>query len=272
MESLEKNEIRVGLFVAGGLALLLTSILLLGGDKYFFRNTYQLRTQMNHVQGLVEGSVVSLSGINIGVVKKMTFTSDSKLDLSLQLDRDFSDRITESSVASIRTQGALGDKFIYIEPGPAGKRPLKDGEHIAADLSGDIFDLIKEKGSELGHLVDVIREVHILLKGLNDENRATVLMSNMVSSSENLNKLLLDARGAIQDIRGEKSEKGGIKLAVNYLVNILEKVDSGKGTLGEIINNPSIHERLISLLGDSPRNKFLKPLIRESVAPKSGEP
>lgn len=293
MESLKHKEIRVGLFVASGLGLFLFSILLLGGDRYFFRSTYQLHIQMDQVQGLVEGSGVSLSGIGVGLIKKIRFLPDSKIDLVIDIDREFAPLITEGSLASVRTQGALGDKFIYIEPGPHQNRPLRDGEYMTADLSGDIIDLIKDKGPELSHLVDAAKELHLLTQSLNEGHRINVLMSNLVTASDHLNQLLVEGRKVIQDLRGESAHHSsnhamdnktasdkepknnisepGLRQVIQHLARILQKIDNGEGSLGALINDPSFHQRLTSMLGDSPRNKFLKPLIRQSV-PETGSP
>ncbi|MCB0363311.1 MAG: MCE family protein [Bdellovibrionales bacterium] len=265
MDSSKKKEIHVGIFIAGGLALLLTSIMLVGGDRYLFRSTYQLRVQMDQVQGLVEGSNVSLSGITVGLVKSIKFRKDSKLDLTLEIDREFAHRLTEGSLASVKTQGALGDKYIYIEPGPPDAPRLKEDAYMTADLSGDIIDIIKEKGPQLTHLVDAIKEVHILLSDINKGERAGKIMSNLVSATENLNKLLVESRQAVQDVRGGQGDKQKLSAATQHLVNILEKIDEGKGTLGAIINDPTLHQKISSLLGEPPRNKFLKPLIRQSI-------
>ncbi|MCB0365209.1 MAG: MCE family protein [Bdellovibrionaceae bacterium] len=272
MESTFKDEIRVGLFVTGGLALLLTSILMLGGDRLLFKSTYNLHVKMEQVQGLTQGSVVSLSGVDVGHIKEITFTPDSKLELVLDIDRDFAVRITDGSRASVRTQGALGDKYIYIEPGPTDTHSLKDGDYLLADESGDIIDMIKEKGPELGHLVDAIKEVHFLIRSLNEGNRGAKLMANLVNSSENLNHLLVESRLAVKDLRGGERDNKNLREAMVHLASILEKVDKGQGTLGAIINDPSVHERLMSLLGESPRNKYLKPLIRDTIQSQDKSP
>ena len=272
MESTFKDQIRVGLFVTGGLALLLTSILMLGGDRFLFRSTYQLRVKMTQVQGLAVGSVVSLSGVNVGHVKEILFSPDSQLELLLDIDRDFAVRITDGSSAAVKTQGALGDKYVYIEPGPTDTRSLRDGDYLIANEGPDILDMIAEKGPELSHLVDAIKEVHFFVKSLNEGNRGALLMANLVTSSENLNKLLVESKSAVQDLRGNGKDTKNLREAVVHLASILEKVDKGQGTLGAIINDPSVHERLMSLLGESPRNKFLKPLIRDTIQSQDKSP
>jgi phospholipid/cholesterol/gamma-HCH transport system substrate-binding protein len=45
----------------------------------------------------------------------------------------------------------------------------------------------------------------------------------------------------------------------------MKKIDRGQGTLGALVNDSSLHNRLSRLLGASPRNQFLKPIIRDSI-------
>lgn len=260
-----KNDIRVGIFVLGGLTLFATSILLLGGDKYFFRSTYPLKLNLKQAQGLVEGSQVSLSGVDVGLVEKIEFRSDLKLDITILVDKNFSSKITQSSVASVKTQGALGDKFLFIEPGSQDLPPLKSGDYLKVNEGGDLLDLISDRGSEISHLFEAIKEVHYLIKSFNDNNRTALIMENLVSSSDNLNKLLLDSRKILSDLQSENNQSSDLKRTLQNLASISEKLDSGQGTLGAIINDPTIHEKLISFIGDSPRSKFLKPLIRETA-------
>ncbi len=47
--------------------------------------------------------------------------------------------------------------------------------------------------------------------------------------------------------------------------SVMKKVDKGQGTLGALVNDPSFYNRMMGFVGDSPRNKFLKPIIRDSI-------
>jgi phospholipid/cholesterol/gamma-HCH transport system substrate-binding protein len=59
--------------------------------------------------------------------------------------------------------------------------------------------------------------------------------------------------------------------ALDHLANILEKIDKGQGTLGGIINDPTIHEDLKSILGGAKRNNLLKYLIRQTIQKSEDE-
>ena len=49
------------------------------------------------------------------------------------------------------------------------------------------------------------------------------------------------------------------------MASVMEKIDSGKGTLGALINDPSLHQNLKSVLGGSQRNRYMKEMARESI-------
>ena len=74
--------------------------------------------------------------------------------------------------------------------------------------------------------------------------------SNLSTASANISKVADDP-----DIRE----------SLYHLNNILKKIDDGNGTLGRLINDPTINDRILSLLGDEPRNRFLKPLLRAAI-------
>lgn len=266
MERQFAMEFKVGLFVVIGIIVFCLSILLLGGDQMFLTSTYQLKARFPQVQGLSKGSVVSLAGFPIGNIKEITFEKGSRdLIVILDVDRDFQNRITEGATAAVKTQGALGDKYVFIEPGLLNGNSLKDGQFIDVSNEGDFLDVITEKTKDLSNIVDVVNETHILLKALNHDGRSALFMTQMVDTTKEMKAFLIEARGLVSDLRGTSEKDAKLKASLTHLTSILEKVDKGEGSLGALINDPSLHERLVSILGERPRNKFLKPLIRDSI-------
>lgn len=249
MESNTLQEMKVGIFVAIGTIALAISIIMFGGDSLFFTRTYNLRAVLKDVQGLAPGSIVSLSGLTVGNVKKIQFEpKTSALEVEMDIEYRHRDRITTDAVASVRTQGALGDRYIYIEPNAMQGEVLKDGDLLKTSEKGDLFDVINEKGSELTRVLEIVKEFHILMKNINHNNRSGQLMDSMIGAAEGMQKMSNDTRQT-----------------VTKLNSILAKIDRGDGTLGALINDPSLHNRLMSMFGESPRNQFLKPLIRQSI-------
>lgn len=257
MESSLSKEIKVGVFAAAGVVLFCLSIILLGGDKWFFADTYQLKVRLPQVQGLAIGSVVTLTGVQVGNISDINFIEKSSdVEVTVSIDRKVQPRITEGSKASVKTQGALGDKYVYVEPGPGDAPALKDGAILETDRSPDFLDLIASKGAELGEVVNVIKEVRVLFENMNRDGRSGKLMTNLISASDEFSRFMVEARETFKMMRNE---------AIVPMSSVMKKVDRGEGTLGALVNDPSLHNRISNFFGETPRNKFLKPLIRDSI-------
>jgi phospholipid/cholesterol/gamma-HCH transport system substrate-binding protein len=266
METSEKHRVSVGIFVLLGTALLLGSVLLVGGDRYFLKSFVNFKVKLDQVQGLFEGSVVSLSGLTVGNVKRIDLDDqDQSLVVVVAIDKAYAGRVTEGSLASMQTQGALGDKYIYIKPGPLKAAPLTPGGFIEAENETDIVDLIRKRGPDITHFMDAAKQLNILLTGMNESG----LGRNLGRSSQDLQLVLAEVRQMVRDLRGGQDDQTKLRQAVAHLHSILKKIDDGQGSLGALINDPALHNKILSLVGDSPRNKFLKPLLRESAQPAS---
>lgn len=257
METTFRNEIKVGLFALIGLVLFCLSVILLGSSKSFLTRTYPLKVRLAQVQGLGKGSIVTLAGVQVGNIDSIDFIEGSTdVQVTLSVNSSVENRITEGSKATVKTQGALGDKFVYIEPGPPGGTPLKPGSILETDKTPDLIDMIASKGAELGEVVNVIKEVRTLFESINRDGRSAKLMNNLVESSGEFGKTMTEMRETLRMMRVE---------AIQPLGSVMKKLDNGQGTLGALINDPSLHNRISGFFGDTPRNKFLKPLLRESI-------
>jgi phospholipid/cholesterol/gamma-HCH transport system substrate-binding protein len=266
METSQSKNIRVGLFVSAGLGLLLVSILLLSRQQSPFKSYFNVYLELEEAQGLAQGSVVSLAGLPIGNVGEIFLNKDNnRVQVELRLDQDYQSRITQGSSASVRTQGALGDKFIYISPGERNNPPLQDGDSIEFDADGDFLSNLKNNGPDLEQMAGIISETRELLRRINVQNRSEQVMENLVTSSENLKQVLGQATLAIKEVRGSQEDQDNLKSTMKRLAKVLKKIDEGQGTLGALINDPTLHDKLVGLLGDSPRTKYIKPLLRQSI-------
>lgn len=243
------REAKVGIFTVLGIMVFLISIILLGGDKLAFRSTYPLRVMLPDVQGLARGSVVTLDGVPIGNIRTLTFVDGSKsINVLLDIDTEFRNRMTEGSRASVKTQGALGDKYIFVEAGPLNGKPLTDNTVLESSNEGDFLDILTKKGAEIGQVLEVVKDARELLHQLTDNHRTANLMEGLNSDTASIRELAAEA-----------------KRPIAHLDSILTKIDRGDGTLGALINDPTLHTKLTQLFGGSPRNKFLTPMIRESI-------
>jgi phospholipid/cholesterol/gamma-HCH transport system substrate-binding protein len=123
---------RLGAFIVATLAVLAAGVFIIGSQENLFRSTYQLKAQFANVAGLAVGADVQLGGVHSGNVRSINLPHKpgDKVLVVMDLDRSTKEIIKRDSVASIETEGVLGDQFIAISFGSAGQADVADGETI----------------------------------------------------------------------------------------------------------------------------------------------
>lgn len=260
MESNVKVQFKIGLFLSGGLILILGSIFMLGADKAFFKRYATYHAQFDQVQGLAEGSVISLAGITVGNIRSIQIVDQNLIDVTMDIDETYTSRLTDGTKVEIRTQGALGDKYIYIIPGVKNESALKEGSVVETAKASDIMGIISERGNEAEKIFDIINEIHHFTKALNSQNRAEKIMASLDSATTKIEK----AAGATLRV-AEELNGGNLKSSLEHLNSVVTKLDHGQGTLGALINDSSLHDQLKSMLGASSRKSTMKTLLRTSI-------
>jgi len=258
------TEVKVGIAVGSALLLFIITVLLLGGDKSIFSKTYTLKVPFDRIDGLAQGSIVRLSGFQIGSVSDVQFSEkDEKIIVYLKILKKFQPRITQNSTAGLETQGALGDKYVSVDAGAPGAEYLKDGDILPAEKNTDLLTTISQRGEEIGRVFDILNELHRFTKTLNEGDRSEKLMQNLVSATTHMDQAMVQFQLAMKDLRGDDGKN--LKNMSNHMASIFEKIDNGNGTLGELINDPTIHEKIKSMLGGSKRNDYMKSLIQKTI-------
>jgi len=120
-------EFIVGFFLVAGVGSILYLSVEVSGLSVFETNGYHLQAKFENSSGLKKGAVVEIAGVKIGQVESIALDSDTQESLVwIKIQQGI--EIQDDAVASIRTAGIIGDKFIKISTG-AGDL-LDDGEEI----------------------------------------------------------------------------------------------------------------------------------------------
>lgn len=136
-------EFYVGLFVIVGLACTAYLVFALGEAGIFKEKKYSLYAYFTSVSGLSEGASVEMAGVPIGKVKSVRLDTErmlAKVKLSIKSGIDLS----EDVIASVKTSGIIGDKYIDIVPG-GSQSMLKPGDVIYnTEAAIDIESLVRK--------------------------------------------------------------------------------------------------------------------------------
>lgn len=198
------TEVKVGLMVGAGLAMLAGLILYFGRlDQYLAeRRGYEIKALFDFTAGLEKGAPVSLAGVEVGRVKdiKIRYDPETKVEVSLWLRPDV--EIREGALAFISTLGLMGEKGVEITPGKKEGRTLRDGSMIASSEPlryEKLVKLLEEMVRKLSETVDSVKRI------IGDEESEEALRESIRSSqviTGNLETLTAD----LSKVLGEGGE------------------------------------------------------------------
>jgi len=130
-----------GMFVFVGLIVLVYMTVSLGNVSLFDDDFMVLKARFNTVTGLRAGNPIEMYGIEIGHVAELTIDDEVQMAMAT-LNIQKSAQIYSDAIASIKTAGLIGDKFISIDPGGSGKILDHNDIIINTESPVDLNDLI----------------------------------------------------------------------------------------------------------------------------------
>lgn len=197
---------RLGAFILGTLAILATGIFIIGGKKYLFTSTYALKTNFANVAGLQAGADVMVGGLHSGTVRSIELPGKpgDQMTVVMQLDQSTRKILRQDSVASIQTEGLLGNQYVAVSFGSGDKPELKDGDTIASQPPLEMSELLDKANGILGQgqaAMGNINQVSEHLKSVSakiDSGSGTVgALVNDKELYSNLNQTASGARTAV---------------------------------------------------------------------------
>jgi phospholipid/cholesterol/gamma-HCH transport system substrate-binding protein len=208
---------RLGAFIVATLAVLAAGVFVIGSKEYLFRSTYQLKTQFDNVAGLTVGADVQVGGVHSGTVRSIALPHKpgDKIIVTMDLDKSTHEIIKHDSVASIETEGMLGNQFVAVSFGSAGQADVISGETIRSEPPLLIADLFKKTSGILDSSQQAIQNATLIMAHLNsvsakiDSGQGTVgslvndkqLYNNLEQTTATLQDTMLQAQTGVTDFQ-----------------------------------------------------------------------
>jgi len=142
-------NLSVGLFVMLGLASLLYLAVRMGDAGIGDDGSYPLEAHFVSVSGLRKGAIVELAGVRIGRVTEIDLDG-ANYQAKVFLSINKAVRIQDDAIASIRTAGIIGDKFVKITPGGSERYLEPAAEIVETESSISLEELISKYIFESG--------------------------------------------------------------------------------------------------------------------------
>jgi len=132
-------ELTVGIFVLIGLACLAYLAVRLGKMEIYGEG-YNIKANFDNASGLKTGAAVEVAGVEVGRVITIRVTPQYQAQVSMKLRNGV--KIHDDAIASIRTKGIIGDKFVKLSPGNSEKIIPPDGTIIDTESGIDLEEVI----------------------------------------------------------------------------------------------------------------------------------
>lgn len=262
------TEIKVGIFVFAALAILGYMSVQVGSSAFFADDTYDLKVTFDNVTGLKPDAPVEIAGIEVGRVRSIDLVGQ-RAQLTLELSKGV--KVQADVVASIKSRGVLGDKFVELNGGTKAFPRLKHGQAIAqSDRSADLEVLFEKVGQIADDIGLVAKSVANVMGGPEGERDLRLTFQSMRDLSVGLNKMvqtnmesvnlivanLRDFSGDLKDV--SSTNKQGINTIVqNFEVaskqlnntlqtmnSVLAKIDDGQGPMAKMVNDKDMGKDL----------------------------
>lgn len=125
-----KFKVRLGLFIAGGTALFIIAIFIIGRQKNLFNPVFKIHTTFYSVGGLEVGNNIRFSGITVGTVDNIVIVNDSTVKVDLVIQKHIQKFIKTDCVVGIGSSGIIGNSLINISQGSNEAPMVKNGQYI----------------------------------------------------------------------------------------------------------------------------------------------
>jgi len=133
------KELAVGFFLLIGIFSLAYLSVNLGRLEMMGGRSYSLYAEFEKTGGIKTGAVIEIAGVQVGKVKSIKLYDYQAL-VEFSIDKDV--KIQEDAIASIKTQGLIGEKYVQITPGGSDKILPNGGKITETESAIDIEELI----------------------------------------------------------------------------------------------------------------------------------
>ena len=237
MEKSTSQKLRLGLFVIIGLLLFVLAVYFIGDKQKMFGKTSHLKAIFNNVSGLQLGNNVRYSGINVGTVRGIEMITDSTIKVEMIIDKTIFPHIRKNAVATIGSDGLVGNMIINIIPGKGTEASVAPGDEIKSLSRIRTDDLLNTLG-------------------VTNKN-AALLTADLLKITDQIN----NGKGTVGILLKDTSLANNLKETIHYLKITSKGTSESVTKLNQLISSLENKNNVIGLLKDTAVAKNIKEVV-----------
>lgn len=233
------DNVKLGLFVFAGLLFLIFSLYMIGRNRSLFGATFTISARFSNVNGLVPGNNVRYSGIDVGTVDQIELINDSSVRVTMLIDKSARGHIRTNALASIGTDGLMGNKLISIKSMPGQADAVEDGDEIQTRKPVETDEMLQTLNTTNDNIAVISRNLKEITTKLNSRNSLWNFLSDTL--------IVQDMKKAVRSIR----EAGANTVRfTDEAARLVHNLESGQGLANKLFTDTTMTRQLRSSLSE----------------------
>ena len=235
----------IGLFLTSGIGLFTAILFLIGNRHDVFGKHVEFYAEFSDIGGLPRGAQVRVSGIEAGEVKGIQIPSSpaSKFRLKLQVRADARGMVRTDSLVSIRTEGIVGDEYVFIRKGTGTAGEAPDGATLPSKEPFDIGAALEKGSALLDKSSALLDNVHSSVTDLH--GRLDVALESVTKTVNHVDGLVTVVQPDIRKLARNASQ------ITDTINDIVSDLNAGKGPAGLLLRDETTRTMLQATLSNA---------------------
>jgi len=233
MANRTSDNIKLGIFVLAGLALLIAFLYMLGKNQSLFSNRFLVTARFENVSGLTPGGNVRVSGIVVGVVESVTLVNDTLVEVALRLDDNMRQVVRKNTVASIGTDGLVGNRVVNLLPSKEPAPLIEPGDVIHSEKDVSTSEMLHTLDQTNRNVLEISEGLILTIDRINKSAALAGLLDD-VGLSQNLKVALVNLR----------QTTAAASATATDLQTVMRDVRNGEGTVGALLRDTTLAHEL----------------------------
>lgn len=245
--SIKWSRLQVGVLLMFAIAVMMWASLS-GAGTSIFDSKQEFHCYFKNVNGMLSGSPVWMSGVEVGNVKSVKFVNESlehQVKVVCRINEDYWGMMSTNSTVQLGTIGLLGDKYVEILPGPPGGSELQPGALLSTADVGDAQEMFAKGEAAFDQVGSVLTSLDtVLARATRGEGTLGKLSTDEALYVEMTSLMTSLTKLSVALHKNQERLTASIENMSNSVGELSDQVQSNSGTIGKLMSDPALYDNL----------------------------
>ena len=234
------QRLKLGIFITLGTIFFIMAIYYIGNKQNLFGDTFVISSTFKNVNGLQTGNNVRYSGINVGTVNEIIIINDTTVKVNMVIGEEVRKHIKKDAVATISSDGLVGNMLVNIIPGSGGGASVKDD---------DIIQSYSRQGAEdmLNTLNTTNENIALLTTDLLEITRSIVRGEGVLGALLYDTAVTTNLKSTVANLKASSNQSLELMESLNRTV---ANLNNGDGLAGLLMEDTVITTQIGRIVAD----------------------